>query len=387
MNILVVFGTRPEAIKLFPVIHALKQDPNFAVTVCVTAQHRQMLDQVLELAQIEPDVDLNLMQPNQSLPELTGRVINGLDEVLREIAPDRVMVQGDTTTAMAAALAAFYRKIPVDHVEAGLRSGDIYSPWPEEVNRKIVGTIASLHFAPTVRAAEALVRENVPARRIFVTGNTVIDALLSTRERFGQYGDMRRAIDEQLPHPGENRRIILVTAHRRENFDGGMRRIASALLQLVQREDTFVVFPVHRNPNVLEPMRAMLGDHPRIRLMLPLDYLPFVYLLSRSYLVLTDSGGIQEEAPALGKPVLVMRTTTERPEGVEAGTALLIGTETERIVTEATRLLDDPQHYERMSRAHNPFGDGQASRRIVNILAKETNLYARHKPEAMRHAS
>jgi UDP-N-acetylglucosamine 2-epimerase (non-hydrolysing) len=387
MHILVVFGTRPEAIKLFPIIHALKQDPYFDVTVCVTAQHRQMLDQVLMLAQIEPDVDLNLMQPNQSLPELTARMVTCLDEVLREIAPDRVMVQGDTTTAMAAALAAFYRKIPVDHVEAGLRSGDIYSPWPEEVNRKIVGTISSLHFAPTVRAAEALVRENVPARRIFVTGNTVVDALLGTQERLGRYSDTRRAIDEQLPDPGENRRIILVTAHRRENFDGGMRRIASALLQLAEREDTFIVFPVHRNPNVIEPMRAMLGDHPQIRLMLPLDYLPFVRLLSRTYLVLTDSGGVQEEAPALGKPVLVMRTTTERPEGVAAGTALLTGTETERIVMEATRLLDDPQHYERMSRAHNPFGDGQASRRIVNILAKETNFYACHKPEAMRHAS
>lgn len=385
MHILVVFGTRPEAIKLFPVIRALKRDPAFDVTVCVTAQHRQMLDQVLDLADIDPDIDLNVMRPNQTLPELTGRIVQGMDGILADFAPDRVMVQGDTTTAMAAALSAYYRKIPVDHVEAGLRSGDIYSPWPEEINRKIVGAIASLHFAPTTRAAETLLRENVPPSRIFVTGNTVIDALIETKERLSDYESVRRAIDNQLPE-GENRRIILVTAHRRENFNGGMQRIAAALLRLAERQDALVVFPVHRNPNVLEPMRALLGDHPRIRLLPPLDYLPFVYLLSRAYLVLTDSGGIQEEAPALGKPVLVMRTTTERPEGVEAGTALLIGTETEKIVAEAERLLNDRQHYERMSRAHNPFGDGQASRRILNILSEQIHPLTIQKTEALRHA-
>lgn len=387
MKILVVFGTRPEAIKLFPVIRSLKQHSEFQVTVCVTGQHRQMLDQVLQIARIEPDFDLDVMRANQSLPQVTTRILNGLDEVLAEVSPSRVMVQGDTTTAMAAALSAYYRKIPVDHVEAGLRSGDIYAPWPEEVNRKLVGSIASLHFAPTKRAASALIRENVPGDRIFVTGNTVIDALLDTKNRIDDFDAVRRAIDAQLPDRGENRRIILVTAHRRENFDGGMQRVASALKKLAEREDTLVVFPVHPNPNVTEPMRASLGDHPRIRLLAPLEYVPFVYVLSRAHLVLTDSGGVQEEAPALGKPVLVMRSTTERPEGIDAGTAMLVGTEVDRIVTETTRLLDDPRHYEGMSRAHNPFGDGQASRRIRDILVREAGHYSRHKSETARHAS
>lgn len=371
MNILVTFGTRPEAIKLFPVIHALKRERDFNVTVCVTAQHREMLDQVLDIADIEPDLDLDIMRPNQSLPEMTSRIIRGFDEVLSEVAPDRVMVQGDTTTAMAAALSAFYRKIPVDHVEAGLRSGDIYSPWPEEVNRKVVGSIASLHFAPTARAAESLIRENVPRDRIFVTGNTVIDALLQTKQRMEERPALPNYVDQQLPDEDDNRRIILVTAHRRENFDGGMERIAAALLKIVEREDVIAIFPVHPNPNVLGPMRAMLGNHPRIRLLPPQDYVPFVHLLSRSYLVLTDSGGVQEEAPALGKPVLVMRDTTERPEGVEAGTALLVGTDPSLIAEEALRLLQDRQHYLRMSRAHNPFGDGRASERIIDVLSNE----------------
>jgi UDP-N-acetylglucosamine 2-epimerase (non-hydrolysing) len=371
MNILVTFGTRPEAIKLFPVIHALKRERDFNVTVCVTAQHREMLDQVLDIADIEPDLDLDIMRPNQSLPEMTSRIIRGFDEVLSEVAPDRVMVQGDTTTAMAAALSAFYRKIPVDHVEAGLRSGDIYSPWPEEVNRKVVGSIASLHFAPTARAAESLIRENVPRDRIFVTGNTVIDALLQTKQRMEERPALPNYVDQQLPDEDDNRRIILVTAHRRENFDGGMERIAAALLKIVEREDVIAIFPVHPNPNVLGPMLAMLGNHPRIRLLPPQDYVPFVHLLSRSYLVLTDSGGVQEEAPALGKPVLVMRDTTERPEGVEAGTALLVGTDPSLIAEEALRLLQDRQHYLRMSRAHNPFGDGRASERIIDVLSNE----------------
>ena len=386
MNILVVFGTRPEAIKLFPVIHAFKQDPDFNVTVCVTAQHRQMLDQVLKIADIEPDVDLDVMRPNQTLPQLTARILRGLDDVLADVNPDRVMVQGDTTTAMAAALSAYYRKIPIDHVEAGLRSGDIYSPWPEEANRKVVGSIASLHFAPTARAAEALVRENVPPNRIFVTGNPVIDALLQTKDRISESEDLGQEIDDALPDRGENRRIVLVTAHRRENFDGGMQRIGQALLMLAEREDTFIVFPVHPNPNVIEPMRALLGHHPRIKLLAPLDYVPFVHLLSRAHLVLTDSGGVQEEAPALGKPVLVMRTTTERPEGIEAGTARLVGTDPRRIVSEATRLLDDQQHYDRMSRAHNPFGDGEASRRIIDIVAYEARGTYAYRTEALSHA-
>ncbi len=383
MNILVVFGTRPEAIKLFPVIHALRREPDFDVTVCVTGQHRQMLDQVLEISGIEPDIDLEVMRPNQTLPELTARILNGLDGVMAEVAPDRVLVQGDTTTAMAAALSAYYRKIPVDHVEAGLRSGDIYAPWPEEVNRKVVGSLAALHFAPTVRAAEALIRENVPREKIFVTGNTVIDALLDIKGRIGGFAEVRRFIDEQLPEQNDNRRIVLVTAHRRENFDGGMERIATAIRRLADRGDTLIAFPVHPNPNVRGPMESLLGNHPHIRLLQPLDYLPFVYLLSRCHLVLTDSGGVQEEAPALGKPVLVMRTMTERPEGIEAGTALLVGTDTDRIVGEANRLLDDRLHYERMSRAHNPFGDGHASRRILDVLAREANVPT---PEAL-HAS
>jgi UDP-N-acetylglucosamine 2-epimerase (non-hydrolysing) len=373
MNILVAFGTRPEAIKLFPVIHALKNETDFNVTVCVTAQHREMLDQVLQVAQIKPDVDLDIMRANQTLPQITSRILQSFDDVLADVAPDRVMVQGDTTTAMAAALSSYYRKIPVDHVEAGLRSGDIYSPWPEEVNRKVVGSLASLHFAPTVRAAESLIRENVPRERIFVTGNTVIDALLQTKSKIDQYVDARTAFNGELPVFADNRYIILVTAHRRENFDGGMSRIASALLSIAENPDVLVVFPVHPNPNVLEPMKSKLGDHPRIRLLAPQEYVPFVYLLSRSHIVLTDSGGLQEEAPALGKPVLVMRDTTERPEGVDAGTALLVGTDPTRIAEETRRLLRDRQHYLRMSRAHNPFGDGQASLRIMNVLAGEAH--------------
>ncbi len=378
MNILVAFGTRPEAIKLFPVIHALKKEADFNVTVCVTAQHREMLDQVLQVAQIRPDVDLDIMRANQSLPQMTSRILQSFDDVLTEVAPDRVMVQGDTTTAMAAALSSYYRKIPVDHVEAGLRSGDIYSPWPEEVNRKVVGALASLHFAPTVRAAESLIRENVPRERIFVTGNTVIDALLQTKSRIDRYVSAPDMFDAGLPAIADNRYIILVTAHRRENFDGGIDRIASALLSIAENPDVLIVFPVHPNPNVLEPMKMRLGNHPRIRLLAPQEYVPFVYLLSRCHFVLTDSGGLQEEAPALGKPVLVMRDTTERPEGVDAGTALLVGTDPERIATEAQRLLRDRQHYLRMSRAHNPFGDGQASLRIMNVLAGEANGTRHH---------
>ena len=369
MNILVAMGTRPEAIKLFPVIHALKREPNFDVTVCVTAQHREMLDQVLSIADIEPDVDLNLMRPNQSLPQITSRILTGIDEVLTEAKPDRVLVQGDTTTAMAAALTAYYHKIPVDHVEAGLRSGDIYSPFPEEVNRKVVGSLASWHFAPTARAADALIRENISPDRIIVTGNTVIDALLETEKRIGSFKDIKLAIDSELPKPGDNRRVVLVTAHRRENFDGGMERIASALLKLAENDDVLIVYPVHPNPNVRALMHQALGGRPNIRLLEPLEYVPFVYLLSRCDFVLTDSGGVQEEAPALGKPVLVMRDTTERPEGIDAGTARLVGTNPHQIYSEAMRLLRDRNHYEKMSRAHNPFGDGHASERILDVLA------------------
>ncbi len=386
MRILVVFGTRPEAIKLFPVIHTLQADPIFDVKVCVTAQHRQMLDQVLDIAGVSPDYDLDLMKPNQNLTDVTAKIIGQIGTVIDDCVPDRVMVQGDTTTAMAAALSAFYRKIPVDHVEAGLRSGNIHAPWPEELNRRVIGTIASLHFAPTERAAEALLRENLPPERIFVTGNTVIDALLATEARTEKIAWIHDALHGPL-EPSEKRRIILVTTHRRENFDGGIQRIVSALERLAQREDCLILFPVHPNPNVQEPVRAALSRQCNIRLLPPLEYALFVRLLSRCDLVLTDSGGIQEEAPALGKPVLVMRETTERPEGVDAGTAILVGTDRERIFREATHLLDDPAHYDRMSRAHNPFGDGRASLRICNILKSEAGFANSGEKETLRHAS
>jgi UDP-N-acetylglucosamine 2-epimerase (non-hydrolysing) len=330
-----------------------------------------MLDQVMTVAQIKPDFDLNLMQPGQSLPDLTQRIISSLSQLMTRFTPDRIIIQGDTTTAMAAALTAYYHKIPVNHVEAGLRSGNIYSPWPEEVNRKIIGTIASLHFSPTPRAAEALMRENVPRENIIVTGNTVIDALLEMRARLDKFSEYRKAIDAELAPFRDGRKIILVTAHRRENFNGGMQKIAAALRRLAERDDVLVVYPIHRNPNVIEPMQAVLGNHPRIRLLDPQEYVPFIYLLSICHLVLTDSGGVQEEAPAFGKPVLVMRDTTERQEGIDSGTALLVGTHTERIWSEACRLLDDESCYQRMSRAHNPYGDGQASRRIMDALVQD----------------
>jgi UDP-N-acetylglucosamine 2-epimerase (non-hydrolysing) len=387
MKILIIFGTRPEAIKLFPVIHALQADPFFRPVVCVTGQHRQMLDQVLELARIEPDYDLDLMRPDQTLTDITARIIGRVGEVMDSCQPDRVMVQGDTTTAMASALAAFYRKIPVDHVEAGLRSGDIYAPWPEELNRKVVGSIAALHFAPTRRAADALLRENLPAANIHVTGNTVIDALLATKARAEAHGWVRDAVDLPGRKPGDPRRIILVTSHRRENFDGGIDNILSALVGLAKRGDCRIVFPVHPNPNVQRPVRAALAGQPNVELLPPLDYVPLVRLLSRCDFVLTDSGGLQEEAPALGKPVLVMRDTTERPEGIDAGTALLVGTDPQRIRLEATRLLEDRGHYERMSRAHNPFGDGKAALRIRDLLRAEAVPAASNPVETLRHAS
>lgn len=361
MNILVAFGTRPEAIKLFPVIHALKRDADFDVTVCVTAQHRQLLDQVLEIANIEPDLDLDIMQPNQTLPEMTSRILRRFDDVLASVAPDRVMVQGDTTTAMAAALSAYYRKIPVDHVEAGLRSGDIYSPWPEEANRKVIGAVASLHFAPTVRAAEALIRENVPRERIFVTGNTVIDALLQTKRHLDEQPRLPNGAQTLLPDPGDNRHIILVTAHRRENFDGGMERIAAALLQIVERKDVLAIFPVHPNPNVVGPMRAMLGSHPRVRLLSPQDYVPFVHLLSRSHLVLTDSGGVQEEASALGVACFTLRPNTERPVTISHGTNVLLGDDPATITGVAPSIWGHTP-------SAIPLWDGHAAERVADVL-------------------
>ncbi len=366
-RVLVVFGTRPEAIKLFPLIHALSAHPGFDTRVVVTAQHREMLDQVMEFAGIVPDIDLNVMTAGQSLDGLTARLLDALGPVFDAERPDRVIVQGDTATAMVAALAAYYRKVPVAHVEAGLRSHDIYHPWPEEVNRKIVGSIADLHFAPTQTAADALLAENVPAGRVLVTGNTVIDALHMARERIAAEPQRTQALDD-LAQRFAGKRVVLVTTHRRENFGGGMESIARAIARIAARDDVGVIFPVHPNPQVRAPMDAILGDNPRVAMIAPQDYPHFVRLLDLCHLVLTDSGGVQEEAPGLGKPVLVMRETTERPEGVMAGTAKLIGSDEDRIVAEVTTLLDDPEAYAAMAKAHNPFGDGHASARIVETL-------------------
>lgn len=367
-RILVVFGTRPEAIKLFPVVDALARTDGLAVRTCVTAQHRGLLDQVLGIAGIVPDIDLDLMEPGQSLDRLTARLLTGLGDVLDAERPDRVIVQGDTTTAMAGALAAYYRKIPVGHVEAGLRSGDIYRPWPEEVNRRIVTPIADQHFAPTETAAAALRRENVDPATIHVTGNTVIDALHATRAKLDADPSLGSGLDG-IAARFAGKRIILVTTHRRENFGDGMEGIARALARIAQRDDVAILFPIHPNPNVVTVMDALLGERGNIARIDPLDYPHFIRALGMAEIVLSDSGGVQEEAPALGKPVLVMRDTTERPEGVAAGTARLIGTSENRIVSEIFTLLDDKQAWSAMARAHNPFGDGHASARIARIVA------------------
>jgi UDP-N-acetylglucosamine 2-epimerase (non-hydrolysing) len=369
-KILVVFGTRPEAIKLFPVVAALKADPRFACRVCVSAQHRGMLDQVLDIAGIVPDHDLDLMKPDQSLDALTAALLTGLGGVMDAEQPDRVIVQGDTATAMAGALAAYYRKIPVDHVEAGLRSGNIYHPWPEEVNRKVIGTIASLHFAPTDVSAGALLAEKVDPARVHVTGNTVIDALHWVTDRIAAEPALARGLAE-LETRFAGKRIIGVTSHRRENFGEGMEGIAEAIRRIAAREDVAIIFPVHLNPNVRKVMNERLGGLANVALIEPLDYPHFARLLTLAEIMLTDSGGVQEEAPALGKPVLVMRETTERPEGVTAGTAKLVGTSADTIVTEIFTLLDDKAAYENMARAHNPFGDGHAACRIVELLGNE----------------
>ncbi|MGL3820759.1 non-hydrolyzing UDP-N-acetylglucosamine 2-epimerase [Sphingopyxis sp. R3-92] len=369
MKVMAVFGTRPEAIKMFPVIHALRNQKAIQVRVCVTAQHREMLDQVLHIARITPDVDLNVMQKNQSLDGLLARLVTGLGETFDAEKPDRVLVHGDTLTTMAATLSAYFRKIPVGHVEAGLRSGNIYHPWPEEVNRKIAGAVADLHFAPTETAATALRVENVPADRIHVTGNTVIDALLATKARIDDEPALAAGLD-QLAARFAGKHIIAVTSHRRENFGDGMTAIAEAVAAIASRNDVAVVFPVHPNPHVRNIMEPILQGLDNVALIDPLDYPHFVRLLAMSALVLTDSGGVQEEAPALGKPVLVMRETTERPEGIEAGTARLVGTDKQRIVSEVFSLLDDKDAYTAMARAHNPFGDGTAARQIAEIIAR-----------------
>jgi UDP-N-acetylglucosamine 2-epimerase (non-hydrolysing) len=369
-RVFVVFGTRPEAIKLYPIIRRLTGEPNVDVTICVTAQHRQMLNQVLEITGIVPDIDLNLMQPGQTLDDLSARSIVAIGQTLDRVQPSRVVVQGDTTTAMAGALAAYYRRIPVAHVEAGLRSGDIYAPWPEEVNRKIVGAIADQHFAPTELAARRLREESVPAERIHVTGNTVVDALHLIKARLDESPLAARRWNH-IKERYRDKRIILVTAHRRENHGNGLKEIADALTELLNHEDIAIVLPLHPNPNVHGFLSRRLRGHPRAEIIDPPAYLEFIGLMQLADVILTDSGGIQEEAPTLGKPVLVMRETTERPEAVLAGTALLVGTDPRRIVGETLRLLTDPQHYQSMARAQNPFGDGHASDRIVRVMLDE----------------
>ncbi len=367
-RIVVTFGTRPEAIKMFPVVFALRETGLFDVKVVVTAQHRELLDSVLALAGITPDIDLDLMQPDQSLDGLASRILTRFGEALDNLKPDRVLVHGDTLTTMMASIACYFRRIPVGHVEAGLRSGDIYSPWPEEVNRKVTGVITDLHFAPTETAAAALRAESVPDSAIHVTGNTVIDALLFAQAQIAADPSLAPAI-APLRARFAGRRIIAVTAHRRENFGAGMAQIAEGLQKLAARDDVAIIYPLHPNPNVGGVMRPALTAYDNIALIDPLDYLDFVAMMAASDIVLTDSGGIQEEAPSLGKPVLVMRDTTERPEGVAAGTAKLVGANAAAIVAETIRLLENPNAYQAMARAHNPYGDGKASARIAELVA------------------
>ena len=369
MKVLTVFGTRPEAIKMAPLVHALAKDPFFEAKVCVTAQHREMLDQVLNLFSIVPDYDLNIMQPGQGLTEITCRILEGLKPILDAFRPDVVLVHGDTTTTMAASLAAFYQRIPVGHVEAGLRTGDLYSPWPEEANRTLTGRLAMYHFAPTEDARQNLLREHIAENHIFVTGNTVVDALISVRDRVMADNNLRDTLTKQYSFLDSDKKLILVTGHRRESFGEGFEQICKALAEIAARnQNVQIVYPVHMNPNVLEPVKRILGHVENVVLIEPQEYLPFVWLMNHAWLILTDSGGIQEEAPSLGKPVLVMRDTTERPEAVRAGTVRLVGTNTDHIVHEVTTLLHNEDEYLAMSHAHNPYGDGQACERILHAL-------------------
>ncbi len=367
-KVLVVFGTRPEAVKMAPVVNALKKNSDIESQVCITAQHRQMLDQVLELFEIEPDFDLDLMQPSQDLEEITSRVIDCLKPVLRQVRPDIVLVHGDTTTTFATSLTCFYEKIPVGHVEAGLRTGNLQAPWPEEMNRRMTGILATLHFAPTPLAYQNLIDEGVPDGMIDITGNTVIDALLDIAERIRSDSSLSRSLRDRFPFLDPEKRLILVTAHRRENFGEGFENICQALKTIAECDGVELVYPVHLNPNVQEPVQRVLSGIPNMHLLEPLDYLDFVYLMDRCYMVITDSGGIQEEAPSLGKPVLVMRDKTERPEGLDAGTVRLVGAKKETIVNEAKRLLNSPEVFDQMARATNPYGDGHAAERILQRL-------------------
>lgn len=368
LKVLTVFGTRPEAIKMAPVVNALAKTEGIEAKVCVTAQHRQMLDQVIDLFEIKPDFDLDLMTPGQDLTDITSNVLQGMRSVFQHWQPDWVLVHGDTTTTLATSLAAYYEKIRVGHVEAGLRTGNIYSPWPEEMNRRIASAISEVHFSPTEMAKANLIREGVEERSVIVTGNTVIDALLDVVHRVRTDLTLRSKLLKIFDFLDQSKKLILVTGHRRENFGDGFLGICAALAEISKRDDVEIVYPVHLNPNVQEPVKRLLGSIPNIYLIEPQDYLPFVYLMDKAYLILTDSGGIQEEAPSLGKPVLVMRDTTERPEAVKAGTVKLVGTNTQSIINESMCLLDDAIEYQCMSRAHNPYGDGKAASRIAKFL-------------------
>ena len=373
IKVLSVFGTRPEAIKMAPLVNLLKADPAIESRVCVTGQHREMLDQVLRLFEIVPEYDLAIMKAGQDLYDVSTSILLNIKPVLRDFQPDIVLVHGDTSTTFAAALACYYEKTAVGHVEAGLRTGNIYSPWPEEANRKLTGAITTLHFAPTDTSKQNLLNENTDPSKVFVTGNTVIDALHQVVEKIQQDTALSAEFASKFPYGQNGRRMILVTGHRRESFGSGFENICAALKDIAaQFPDCDVVYPVHLNPNVREPVFRLLSNSSNVHLIEPQDYLPFVYLMSQSYLVLTDSGGIQEEAPSLGKPVLVMRDTTERPEAVAAGTVKLVGTDQARIVSEVAKLMTDEAYYQSMSFAHNPYGDGKACERIV--LAIKTHL-------------
>ena len=377
MRVSIIFGTRPEAIKLAPVISELQKRKAIETITIATAQHREMLDQVLDVFNIKPNYDLNLMKDNQSLSDVTADVVKGIERLLVNEHPDIVLVQGDTTTAFSSALAAYYQKIKIGHIEAGLRTGNKYSPFPEEINRRIISVLADYHFAPTERAKMNLLEEGIKEERIFVTGNTVVDALLMTVEKVNSKGD--KAYAAVFDGIDFNKKIILVTGHRRENFGEGIQNICHALKEIAGRNpDVQIVYPVHLNPNVRNPIYELIGDTENVLLLEPLDYEHFIYLMSRCYIILTDSGGIQEEAPSLGKPVLVMRDTTERPEAIEAGTAKLVGVDKNRIINEAQLLLNDKTEYKKMALAVNPYGDGKAGQRIVGILSGHLNEYSKN---------
>jgi UDP-N-acetylglucosamine 2-epimerase (non-hydrolysing) len=371
MKILIVIGTRPEAIKMIPLVTRLKSEPDFETKICLTGQHREMLDQVMNIFNLHADFDLDVMGKAQRLADVTCRMLHGMDQLFMQWKPDFILVQGDTNTVFAAALAAFYNKIKVGHVEAGLRTGNRYSPWPEETNRMLTAQLADIHFAPTAASRDNLVMENIRPDSVFVTGNTVIDTLLMSQKIIEADTGMCLDIQNKFNFIRPNKRMILVTGHRRENFGQGFTRICRAIAFIAGQYDVDVVYPVHMNPNVREPVNEILGNHENIHLIEPVDYFSFIYLMQQSYMILTDSGGVQEEAPSLGKPVVVMRDTTERPEAVDAGTVVLAGTDYDEIVKYVSRLLEDEDFYNKMAWAHNPYGDGMAAERIVKILREK----------------